>query len=215
MVTWSPHAAASANATYQAHGPRFTHRYRCSTACDGHPLVTLTACAPPNTYPSRITYWYDGHSHAIDYAAANSSVCKSWDVRLADGVSVSATWRYRAPSGWTAPLPAAGWFTVDCPPVPPVAVALDYDCTHAAVEVTLGTQRAGGLVPLQNSTRHAMTLVLTGAVSGRYAVAPGQTASVHSFPLTCGVDSSLTVQAGVQRDSGAYNYGQRAVLALP
>jgi hypothetical protein len=215
MLTWSRTAAARATATYQGTGPRFTHRYECSNVCDGHPNVTLTACAPASSYPSRITYWYGGQTHDIAFAAAHSRVCKSWQVILADGVSVSATWRYRTPDGWTQPLPAAGWFTVDCPPAPPVAVAISYDCTDATLAVALGRQVDGSLVPLRNRTTHRMVLVIGGALAGRFDLAPGAIARVHSYPIKCGTPAAVTVQGGIQRASGPYNYGVVATLTTP
>jgi hypothetical protein len=215
MLTWTPRKLVRATATYQAHGPAFTHHYSCTNECDGQPRITLTACAPANPYPSRIIYWYAGRSHRIDFASADERTCATWRVPIADGVAVSATWRYRKPTGWTAPLPAAGAFTVDCPAAPRVAVLLSYDCHNARFAAVLGTQANGGLQPLRNSSRHRMVLVIDGAVSGRYVVAQGSTASVHAFPITCGTHATVTVRGGVERTSGGYNYGQPATVTLP
>ena len=215
MLTWIPLATVRATATYQAHGPRVTHQYACTSQCDGRPVVTLTACAPANRYASRITYWYDGNSHAIDFAATDQRVCSNWRVRIADGVSVSATWRYRSPSGWTAPLPAGGAFVVDCPAAPPVAVLVSYDCAHATLTAALGTQQHGVLHPVRNTGRHRMVLVVAGAASGRYPVERGSTAALHTFGLSCGSAATVSVRGGVERGSGEYNYGQPASVALP
>jgi hypothetical protein len=215
MLTRSPQARVQATATYQAQGPRFTHKYACTTECAGHPRVTLTACAPANQYASRITYWIGTTAHRIDFPAANTRECSSWQGRIADSVSVSATWRYWTPRGWSAPLPAQGAFVVDCPAAPQVAVLLSYDCQDATLAVVLGAQRNGELQPLHNATQHDMVLVVDGAVSGRYVLAHGSTATVHTFPLSCGKDATVNVRGGVERTNGAFNYGPAASVALP
>lgn len=215
MLTWSPRQTAHAIATYHGSGPRFGHRYECSSECDGHPLVTLTACAPASSYSSRLTFWYGERRHRIGFAAARNRVCTSWRVTLADGVSVSATWQYRTPRGWTDPLPAGGGFVVDCPAAPPVAVALGYDCARATLTAVLGTQADGTLTPLRNgSTRH-MVLVIGGAISGRFDLAPGATARPHTYPVSCGTHATVTVRGGIQRRAGAYNYGRVATATTP
>jgi hypothetical protein len=215
MLTWSPPATARASATYQAAGPGFGHRYACTNTCNGRPRVVLTACAPANRAASRLTYWFGGQTHRISFAAADRRVCASWSVRLHDGVSVSATWQYRTTGGWTRPLPADGWFTVDCPPAPPVAVALGYDCAAATLAVVLGRQRGGALLPLRNRTMHRMVLVVLGAVTGRFELAPGATATVSEFSVGCGSHATVTVCGGVQRAAGTYNYGQPVTVTLP
>jgi hypothetical protein len=215
MITWSPRASAHTSATYQAHGARFTHRYACTAVCDGHPLVTLAACAPANRYRSRITYWYDGQFHRVGFAPADTRRCASWQVVVADGVSVSATWQYRKPRGWTAPLPAAGAFTVDCPAAPPVAVLLSYDCQTATIAAVLGRAVAGALEPLHNTSQHRMVLEVDGAATSRTAVPSGAEAQVHTFPVTCGAHETMTVRGGVQRSDGSYNYGQPTTVQLP
>ena len=215
MLTRSPRGRVRSVATYQPVGPRFTHRYSCTSECAGHPRVTLTACAPINRYSSRITYWIDGIAHRIDFPSADHQLCSSWQVQIADGVSVSATWRFRTPHGWSAPQPAQGAFVVDCPAAPHVAVLLSYDCQDATLSVVLGSQHSGSLQPLRNATRHDMVLVVDGAVSGRFALAHGSTATVHTFPLTCGTNTTVTARGGVQRAGGGYNYGPAASVALP
>jgi hypothetical protein len=104
---------------------------------------------------------------------------------------------------------------VDCPAVPPVATELSYDCTHATLSVILGTQQGGALQPLHNATRHRMVLLVSGAISGRFALAPNATATVHTYSLTCGAHDAVTVRSGVQRESGGYNYGEAVSVRGP
>lgn len=215
MLTWAPPAPVHANATYQGSGPGISHRYACTSTCDGHPRVTVSACAPADHYPSRISFWVGDTTHRLFFPAARGRVCKSWNTVLADGVTVSATWEYRTPSGWTRRLPASGWFTVDCPAAPPVAVNLGYDCQHATLSAVLGNVRGGALVPLHNTSTHRMVLVLAGAATGRYVLAPKATATVHTVPLACGTRAVVTVRSGVQRGSGGYNYGAAVEVRGP
>lgn len=215
MLTWSPRKTVHAVAAYQGTGPGFAHRYECSSDCDGHPLVTLTACAPASRDPSRLTYWFDGHSHRIAFDAARARACKAWQVVVADGVSVSATWQWRTAHGWTSPIPAGGWFVVDCPAAPPVAVTLAYDCTRATLTAVLGRQSNGSLVPLRNDTAHRMVLVVGGAVEGRYELAPGATATPHTYPLRCGSHATVTVRGGIQRGADTFNYGRITEVTTP
>jgi hypothetical protein len=216
MVTWAAPDVARAFASYQGRGPSFAHSYTCSAQCDGQPAVALTACAPADDYASRISYWIDGVPHSLDFPAARQRACATWQARIRDGVTVSATWQYRAPRGWTPPLPAAaGSFVVDCPAAPPVAVLLSYDCTQATLSATLGTAAGGVVTPLRNTTRHRMVLVLDGAVSGRYDVDPGATAQLQAFRIPCGTHATVTVAGGVQRTDGSYNYGSAAQVVTP
>jgi hypothetical protein len=215
MLTWTPGRTVETVTSYQAHGPAFTHHYACTSECAGRPRITLTACAPASRYPSRITYWFDGNSHRIDFAAADHRVCSTWRTRIADRVSVSATWRYLSAHTWTAALPAAGTFVVDCPAVPHVALLVSYDCQNATLAAVLGAAKNGALAPLRNASRHRMVLVVDGAVSGSYVVDRGTTATVHNFGLACGTDAAVTVRGGIERANGGYNYGQPATVTLP
>jgi hypothetical protein len=215
MLSWSGFGSVRARASYRGSVSGFANRYACSTECDGQPLVTLAACAPASGYPSRITYMFDGHAHSVSFDAGNTRTCKSWTVRLNDRVTVTATWQYRTRTGWSRPVAAPGRFTVDCPPAPPVAVALSYDCTTAALSVALGTQRNGALLPLRNSSRHRMVLAVGGAETGWFQVAPGATATVHTYSIPCGTHTTVTVRGGVQRGSGGYNFGQTATVVTP
>lgn len=215
MLTWSAPATVQANATYEASGPGISYHYACTSQCDGHPVVTLTACAPANGYPSRITFWLGDQVRRVTFTAATTRTCRSIQVPLADGVRVSATWRYETPRGWTRPFPAAGAFVVDCPAPPPVAITVDFNCTSAGVAVVLGRERNGMLSPLRNRTRHRMVLAVGGAVSGRYVLAPGQTATVHTFRLPCGSGAAVTIRSGAQRSNGTYNYSGPLVVTMP
>jgi hypothetical protein len=215
MLGWSSPASVHATASYQASGPGIGYRYACSSECDGTPTVTLRACAPANDYRSRLTFWLGEHVRRITFDAADTRSCRSIQTRLADGVSVSATWRYRTPRGWTRALPASGAFVVDCPAPPPVAVAVSFTCTSARVSVSLGTERAGVLHRLYNRTRHRLVLVVSGAAQGRYVVTPGAQATVHTFAVPCGTGASVTVRGGVQRSTGGYNYGDPVEVTMP
>jgi hypothetical protein len=215
MVSWSRRVTLHVTRSYAAPGPEFTHHYACTTQCDGRPDIALSACAPPSTFASRLTYSFGGQSQRADFPAADERSCRTIHLHLGDGVSVRARWQYRAAAGWTRPRTAGGAFTVDCPAAPPVAVLLTYDCTAAQLTATLGTEHAGALVPLRNGSHHPMVLVLGGAAEGRYPVAPDGTATLHTVALECGVDASVTLRGGVQRASGGYNYGAPVTVTVP
>jgi hypothetical protein len=215
MLTWSPTVGARASASYRGTVVGFTHRYECSSTCNGHPVANLTACAPASSYPSRLTYRYAGQAHRLDFPAATTRRCRSWTTTLADGERVTAAWQYRTAQGWTGLMVAAGSFVVDCPAAPAVAVVVSYDCRAATVIVALGRAAGAGLVPTRNRTAHRMVLVLSGARSGRYSLEPGATATPHAFPITCGTHATVAVRGGVQRHNGAYNYGPPAQVVLP
>jgi hypothetical protein len=216
LLSSAPTAAARGYATYQAGGPGFGHRYACTAECAGRPAVTLTACAPANRYPSRITFWLGDQTHRIGFPAAAARSCRSWTVRIADGTAVSATWQYGSPEGWTRPLPASGAFVVDCPAAPPVAVLLSYDCSAAVLFATLGTQQDGALRPLRNTSRHPMLLLVDGALRDRVEVPPGATAAVRDYPVECGSHATVTLRGGVQRGAGGgFNFGQPLAVTLP
>jgi hypothetical protein len=215
MLSWSPTASVRASATYRGRVAGFSERYECTSTCDGNPLATLTACAPANGYPSSITYRHGVTAHRVDFAAARSRTCHTWRTTLHDGEVVTASWRFRTPHGWTAPIPAGGSFRVDCPPAPPVAAAIGYDCRSATLTIALGRQSGGRLLGLHNATAHRMVLVLEGARVGRFTVAPGATATTHSFPIVCGEGATVAVRAGVQRTNGTYNYGGTTRVTLP
>jgi hypothetical protein len=96
-----------------------------------------------------------------------------------------------------------------------VAVTVAYDCRTATLTAVLGGQAGGDLQPLRNATTHRMVLVVAGARAGRFLLAPGATAAPHSFALDCGTAAAVIVRAGIQRRSGAYNYGSTTRVVLP
>ena len=216
MISWARPARIHAGAGYEATGPGIAYRYACSSECNGHPLVTLRACAPASTYGSIITFRFgdDGSRH-IRFAADEHRRCSSIATTLADGTPVTASWRYRMPSGWTRRFPATGAFVVDCPAAPPIAVAVGFNCDRARVSAALGSEQDGTLRRLYNRTSHRMVLVVSGAVSGRYVVRPGTRAAVHTFGVACGTGASVTVRGGVQRTDGSYNYGEPVQVTMP
>jgi hypothetical protein len=216
MVAASPPTEVRAYATYEGTGPDISYHYACSSQCDGHPLVTLRACAPASGRGSRITFWLgEGVSRRIYFAAAEHRQCKSIEVALADQTSVGGVWQYRKPGGWTGKYPAGGSFVVDCPAAPPVAVLVSYDCTDARVTVLLGRQRHGALRPLHNTTRHRMFLIVGGSATARLAVPPGATATPHTFHFACGTGAAITVRSGVQRTGGEVNYSDPLEITMP
>lgn len=215
MLSWSAAASVHASARYRGLVGGMSARYECSSTCDGNPVATLTACAAAGTYPSRITYRYGQETHQVGFPASRTRSCQDWQAQVHDRDTVTASWRFETPTGWTAPVPAGGSFTVDCPPVPPVAVLVSYDCHSAGFTVLLGRQVGGQIVPLRNETTHDMVLVLDGARTARFSVAPGTTAVPQSFAIDCGSAAAVQVRAGVQRDNGTYNYGAPARVVLP
>jgi hypothetical protein len=215
MLSWSAPVSARASAHYRGQVGGFSQRYECSSTCAGNPVATLTACAAAGAYASRITYRSGTETHEVDFPAAARRACRSWQTTLHDRDLVTASWQFHTPSGWTAPAPAGGSVRVDCPPAPPVAIAVSYDCRSAGVTVTLGRQSDGRLIALRNDTTHRMVLVLDGARSARFTVAPGATAAPHSFAVECGDAAAISVRAGIQRSNGTYNYGQTVHVTLP
>lgn len=215
MVAFQATTSAHASASYQGRVSGFSNSYQCTSQCNGHPPVKLRACAPASSFPSRITYAWKGGSKAVSFSASKRSTCSTVAVTLADGDRVTATWQYHTSKGWTHKVGAAGTFVVDCPAAPSVAVAMSFNCTTASVTAELGRQVNGTLVAEHNTTKHAMVLVVSGAVSGRYTLARGATATAHTWPVTCGSHATITVQGGVQRRSGSWNYGQPASVNTP
>jgi hypothetical protein len=92
---------------------------------------------------------------------------------------------------------------------------VSFNCIRARVSATLGTERAGTLRRLVNRTRHRMVLVVSGAASGRYVVAPGTRATVHTFRVACGTGASVALRSGVQRANGTYNYSEPVQVTMP
>lgn len=215
MVSASTSISGHASAAYQGRVNGFSNSYACSSECKGHPVVTLRACAPASTYASRLTYSWAGGSKVASFAANKKAACTSVSVTMPDGLRVTASWQYRTGKGWTTKSAAAGSFGVDCPAAPPVAAALSYDCTAASFTATLGQQRNGSIAVQRNTTKHQMVLTVSGAVTGRFTLAPGATAAAHTWPITCGRHAQITIQSGIQRSGGGWNYGQPAIITAP
>ena len=215
MVSASVAVNGHASAAYQGRVSGFSNSYQCSSECAGHPVVTLRACAPASSYSSRLIYSWAGGSKVASFAASKKTTCTSAAVRLSDGLRVTGTWQYRTSKGWTSGGAAAGSFVVDCPAAPSVAAAVSYDCSAASFTATLGRQVNGTITPQRNTTKHQMVLTISGAVTGRFALAPGATATTHTWPLTCGHHAQITIQSGVQRTTGGWNYGQPATITAP
>ncbi|MGI8679699.1 MAG: hypothetical protein ACR2LX_13660 [Jatrophihabitans sp.] len=215
MVSWGSRSAARGSSSFQARVSGFSNRYACTTACAGRPLTTLSACAPASRYVSRLVYRLGATALTADFPASSKPVCRTVSARPGDGTRVSAAWQYRTPHGWSRPVAAAGSFTVDCPAVPAVVATMTYDCTHAAVTIALGHANPdGSWVPAVNTSRHRFVLVVGGAKPTRVYARPGAGA-VFTTAVACGSRTTYTMQAGVQRTNGAWNYGQIASVVTP
>ena len=215
MVSGQSAVSAHASASYQGRVVGFSNSYACSTQCNGHPVVTLTVCAPASKDASRFQFLTGRTTTTVNFAAKSTRQCQSVHLTLSDGERVTGSWQYHTAKGWTAHLAAPGSFTVDCPAAPPIAVAMSYDCTSASVTVELGRQVNGVLTPQRNTTKHAMVLQVSGAAHGSYTLAAGATATAHTWPLTCGQHAQITVRSGIQRANHAWNYGQPAEITTP
>jgi hypothetical protein len=215
MVTWSPVVASRGAASFQKAPSGFSNQYACTTTCDGKPTTRLRACTPASGRASRIGYHYGSKTAYVVFPASTTRMCKNLNVVTRDGNHVSAGWQYKTKHGWSKVVKAAGSFVVDCPPAPPVAVTMTYDCTTAAVTIGLAKLGAKGTwSPLVNSTKHRMVLVIGGAAQQRIYAGHGETA-VFTASAPCGSPKTYTMQAGVQRASGQYNYGPVGSVTTP
>ena len=201
------------SASFRKSPSGFSHSYACTTTCDGKPATTLTACAPASSRDSRIGFHYEGKTVYLSFAHSTKAVCKSLSVTTRDGDRVTAGWQYKTSHGWSAVLPAAGTFVVDCPPAPPVGVSMTYDCTTAAVTIGLAKVGPHGTwTPLVNTTAHRMVLVINGT---QRIYADHNKSAVFTASATCGSHTTYTAQAGVQRANGQYNYGLVSSVTTP
>ncbi|MDQ2796724.1 MAG: hypothetical protein M3Y06_06120 [Actinomycetota bacterium] len=215
MVSWTAQIATRGSASFRGSVSGFSNSYACTTTCDGRPLTTLSACAPASRYASRLVYAVDGSRVIADFPASTKRVCRAVLAHPADGMRVTAAWQYRAPHGWSRPVPAAGTFTLDCPAAPEVTVAMSYDCTRGLVSIALGhTNPDGSRVPLVNTSRHRFVLVVGGAKTTRVYADHGRGA-VFTSAVACGLAATYTMQAGVQRANGGWNYGRTASVVTP
>jgi hypothetical protein len=92
---------------------------------------------------------------------------------------------------------------------------MNYDCNSTTVTATLGRFVNGSLLPFHNDTRHRMVLVVVGASTERFTLAPGAAATPQTYSVTCGEHRTISVTPGVQRANGKYNYGHRSYVITP
>jgi hypothetical protein len=203
MVTWSRPVGASAHTGFQARLGSFAHGYACTTTCTGHPRTTLRACAVPSAYPARLAFRAGSTTLPMDFPAATRTGCRTIAAVLTDGDQVTASWTFHGPHGWTAPMAAGGAFVVDCPPVPVVRVSLAYDCTQGSLTASVTAPAA-----------HPAVLLVAGAATRRIDAGSGATAQ-FTVPVRCGTVQAYSVQAGVRRADGAWNYGPAARVSTP
>ena len=205
MVSWAGTTTVSGSATFHRAARGFAGSYSCDTACAGHPLVRLRACADSSAHARRIV-WHAGSRQVVHiFAPSTRAVCASVTVRLADRDRVRGAWQFRTSHGWSRSVPARGSFVVDCPPVPAVTVAMTYDCSTASLTIAL----AG-----VNGSTHQQVLVIGGAVSRRIAAGKGQRAT-FTTRVSCAAPATYTMQAGIQRANGAFHYGAQASVTTP
>ncbi|WP_375498736.1 hypothetical protein [uncultured Jatrophihabitans sp.] len=203
MVSWSATVSAAAHLGFEARLGALAHDYACTTTCNGRPETTLRACAVPSAYPSRLAFRAGPNVRSMDFPASTRTRCSSVALVLSDGDLVSAAWTFHGPHGWTRPVAASGAFTVDCPAVPAVQVALSYDCDQGTLAATVTAPAA-----------HPVVLVIAGATTQRVMAGPGAVAR-FATAVRCGTVLTYTVQAGIQRGAGAWNYGPAALISTP
>lgn len=215
MVSWSPPAHGRASVSFARAPSGFTNRYACTSVCDGHPQAVFRACAPASEVRSELVLHVGTQVRVLSFPRGTRQECRELALRVSDGLRISADWRFRTGHGWSRPVPAAGGFVVDCPPVPTVGVELSYGCSAATVTIGLASRAAdGSWVPLVNSGPHRMVLVIGGAARRRIVAEPGETAT-FAASVPCTDPTTYTARAGVQRDDGSYNYGTTVSIATP
>ncbi|SHG84816.1 hypothetical protein SAMN05443575_2922 [Jatrophihabitans endophyticus] len=215
MVSWAPTTAARASSSFRAAASGFSHRYGCTSECDGRPVTVLRACAPAARVASRLVYRVGGRRVVVPFAASGRRRCVSTTVTSADGDRVGATWQYRVGRHWSRAVAAGGTFVVDCPPAPAVGVTLAANCTRATVTIGLAQPGAGGSwTPLVNTSRHRMVLDVSGSRTARVYAATGHEA-VWTTSARCGAKLHLGFRGGVLRGSGRYNYGPNSAVVTP
>ncbi|HEV7204662.1 MAG TPA: hypothetical protein VGN18_08610 [Jatrophihabitans sp.] len=217
MVSSGTTASASGATGFRQTVNGFSHRYSCTSTCDGRPRTELAACAAAGRYPSRIEFRVGRRlTLTLTFGASAVRVCRSVASTLRDGERVTASWRFLTPHGLTGPTAAAGSFVVDCPPVPAVAVSVVFDCATASVTIALAhrSSSTSGWIPLVNRTRHRMQLIIGGAVTRRVTAAPGHSA-VFSATARCDTPVRYTAQAAVERADHGYNEGPVASITTP
>lgn len=217
MVASGPVTTASGSTSFRQSVTGFSHRYACTTSCDGRPRAVLGACAASGRYPSRIEFQVGRRlTLTLTFSGRPVRVCRALAVALHDGERVTASWRFLTPHGLTRPVAAAGRFVVDCPPVPAVAVSVVYDCAKASVTIALAHPASStrGWTPLINRTRHRMLLIVGGAVTKRIAADPGRSA-VFSTSVRCDTSMRYTARAAIERADHGLNLGPIASVITP
>lgn len=215
MVSPLPYTHTRGSASFRRSPSGFAHKYACTTTCNGRPKTTVSACAPASGRVSRIVFHYGKKSAIIRFAPSNSKTCKSTEFITSDGQHVFARWQFKTKNGWSKPVVAHGSFVVDCPSVPPVGVTMTYNCTKASLTIGLAKLGANGTwTPLVNASKHRMVLVIGGAKHERLIAATGKSA-VFTATASCSSPTTYTMQAGVQRANGKFNYGPKGSVTTP
>jgi hypothetical protein len=215
MVSPLPLTHTRGSASFRKSPSGFAHKYACTTTCNGRPKTTVSACAPAAGRASRIVFHYGKKTAIIRFGPNTSKVCKSTVFVTTDGQRVFARWQFKTKSGWSKPVVAKGAFVVDCPSVPPVGVTMTYNCTTASLTIGLANVAADGTwTPLVNASKHRMVLVIGGAKHLRILAKHGKSA-VFTTTASCDSPTTYTMQAGVQRDNGQYNYGPKGSVTTP
>lgn len=217
MVSSGSVRPASGAVSFQQVPNGFSHRYACTTTCDGRPRTVLGACAAASRYASLLEFRVGRRLKlALSFSSSSMRMCRTLAVVLRDGERVTASWRFLTPHGTSRPMAAEGTFVVDCPPVPAVAVSVVYDCAAASVTIALAHpgSTARGWTPLVNRTRHRMFLLIGGAVTRRLAADPGQSAT-FTASARCDTPVGYTARAGVERADHGVNVGPVATVTTP
>jgi hypothetical protein len=215
MVSPLPLTHTRGSASFRKSPSGFAHKYACTTTCNGRPKTTVSACAPASGRASRIVFHYGTKTAIIRFGPSTSKVCKSTAFITRDGQRVFARWQFKTKNGWSKPVVAHGAFVVDCPAVPPVGVTLTYNCTKASLTIGLANLGPNGTwTPLVNTSKHRMVLVIGGAKQLRILARHGKSA-VFTTTASCDSPTTYTMQAGVQRANGQYNYGPRGSVTTP
>ncbi|WP_040160670.1 hypothetical protein [Nigerium massiliense] len=118
---------------------------------------------------------------------------------MSDTHVVTTTWQ--ATGGPVTPFGER--LTVDCPPLPSLAVSAATNCTAGKVTATL---------PL-NAT-HAQRLLVNGVV--REELKAGQAPTPLTVQVQCGpTETIVRLAASVQRTNGLWNPGDVLAIAIP
>jgi hypothetical protein len=215
MVSPVHTVSTQGSASFRKSPAGFAHKYACTTTCNGRPTTEVSACAPASSRASRIVYHYGRKAAVLTFPASTSKTCKTATIITHDGQHVWARWQFKTAHGWSTPVRARGSFTVDCPPAPRVGITMIYNCSHASLAIGLAKFHGDGTwTPLVNQTSHRLVLVIGGATSKRIFAARGKSA-LFTTTASCDAPRTYTMQAGVQRANGHYNYGAIGSVTTP